>query len=76
MLKDSQGHRLESFEAISNELANHFVGSLGAIDENVEVVQDNLLKEILGVELTVDMQNYLASVFINKEIKDVIFSMN
>ncbi|KAK8627466.1 hypothetical protein V6N13_135077 [Hibiscus sabdariffa] len=43
MLKDSQGHMLESFEAISNELINHFVGSLRAIDENVEVVQDNLL---------------------------------
>ncbi|KAK9012782.1 hypothetical protein V6N11_040817 [Hibiscus sabdariffa] len=45
MLKDSQGHKLESFEAISNVLVNHFVGSLGTIDENVEVVQDNLLKE-------------------------------
>ncbi|KAK9016705.1 hypothetical protein V6N11_079200 [Hibiscus sabdariffa] len=71
MLKDSQGHKLESFEAISNELVNHFVGSLGAIDENVEVVQDNLLKEVLGVELTVDMQNSLVSPVTNEEIKDV-----
>ncbi|KAK8633411.1 hypothetical protein V6N13_014257 [Hibiscus sabdariffa] len=76
MLKDSQGHKLESFEAISNELVNHFVGSLGAIDENVEVVQDNLLKEVLGVELTVDMQNSLVSPVTNEEIKDVVFSMN
>ncbi|KAK8669434.1 hypothetical protein V6N13_106865 [Hibiscus sabdariffa] len=73
MLKDSQGHKLESFETISNELINHFVGSLGAIDENVEVVQDNLLKEVLGVELTVDMKKRLVSPVTNKEIKDVVF---
>ncbi|KAK8717316.1 hypothetical protein V6N13_044588 [Hibiscus sabdariffa] len=76
MLKDSQGHKLESFEAISNVLVNHFVGSLGTIDENVEVVQDNLLKEVLGVELTVDMHNSFVSPVTNKEIKDVVFSMN
>ncbi|KAK8714613.1 hypothetical protein V6N13_041964 [Hibiscus sabdariffa] len=74
MLKGSQGHKLESFEAISNELVNHFVGSLGAIDENMEVVvQDNLLKEVLGVKLTVDMQNNLVFPVTNKEIKDVVF---
>ncbi|KAK9024561.1 hypothetical protein V6N11_004719 [Hibiscus sabdariffa] len=59
VLQDSQGFNLDTFESISGELVRFFSGSLGVVDDNVEHVSDDLLKELLGVELTVEMQNSL-----------------
>ncbi|KAK8643816.1 hypothetical protein V6N13_013093 [Hibiscus sabdariffa] len=67
---DSQGFNLDTFESISGELVRFFSGSLGVVDDNVEHVSDDLLKELLGVELTVEMQNSLIAPVTNKEIKD------
>ncbi|KAK8663944.1 hypothetical protein V6N13_083749 [Hibiscus sabdariffa] len=76
VLQDSQGSNLDTFESISGELVRFFSGSLGVVDDNVEPVSDDLLKELLGVELTAEMQNSLIAPVTNKEIKDVIFTMN
>ncbi|KAK8648746.1 hypothetical protein V6N13_129489 [Hibiscus sabdariffa] len=76
VLQDSQGSNLDTFESISGELVRFFSGSLGVVDDNVEPVSDDLLKELLGVELTAEMQNSLIAPVTNKEIKDVTFAMN
>ncbi|KAK8997088.1 hypothetical protein V6N11_020577 [Hibiscus sabdariffa] len=59
VLQDSQGSNLDTFESISSELVRFFSGSLSVVDDNVEPVSDDLLKELLGVELTAEMQNSL-----------------
>ncbi|KAK8621828.1 hypothetical protein V6N13_097456 [Hibiscus sabdariffa] len=50
VLQDSQGSNLDTFESISGELVRFFSGSLGVVDDNVELVYDDLLKELLGVD--------------------------
>ncbi|KAK8592784.1 hypothetical protein V6N13_063349 [Hibiscus sabdariffa] len=49
---------------------------LGTVDGHVENFSDDLLKQILGVELTNEMQDLLVAPVTRKEIKDVLFSKN
>ncbi|KAL4318418.1 hypothetical protein GQ457_18G016780 [Hibiscus cannabinus] len=73
---DDQGTRLEAYEDISKELVRFFSSSLGNVDPNVTGISDELLKDILGVELSEDMREGLIAPVLGKEIKDVIFVMN
>ncbi|KAK8667936.1 hypothetical protein V6N13_105409 [Hibiscus sabdariffa] len=75
-LQDRNGVRLDTFEAISGKFIQFFSESLGAMDSNVEVLPDDLLREILDTELSTEMQNHLVAPVTQKEIKDVLFSMN
>ncbi|KAK8634135.1 hypothetical protein V6N13_014964 [Hibiscus sabdariffa] len=74
--QDRNGRRLETYEDISQEFVQFFTDLLGSFDENVEVIHDDLLREILDVEITADMQSCLVAPVTQKEIKDVVFSMN
>ncbi|KAL4304364.1 hypothetical protein GQ457_10G028210 [Hibiscus cannabinus] len=76
VLQDMQGNRFESFGSISNELVQFFSDSLGSVDENVEVFSDDLLREILGIEFSIEFQNSLVAPITHQEIKKVLFSMN
>ncbi|KAK8559119.1 hypothetical protein V6N12_042402 [Hibiscus sabdariffa] len=57
-------------------LFNFFFVSLGVVDSNVEVLPDDLLREILDTEFSVEMQNHLVAPVTQKEIKGVLFFMN
>ncbi|KAK8668181.1 hypothetical protein V6N13_105646 [Hibiscus sabdariffa] len=76
VLLDDQGKKLETFEDISNELIKFFSCSLGQADPNVVEVPNELLKDILGVELTEEMREALIAPVLGKKIKDVLFAMN
>ncbi|KAK9017509.1 hypothetical protein V6N11_079988 [Hibiscus sabdariffa] len=76
IIRDRNGRRLETYEDISQEFVQFFTDLLGSFDENVEVIHDDLLREILDVEITADMQSCLVAPVTQKEIKDVVFSMN
>ncbi|KAL4272993.1 hypothetical protein GQ457_13G006570 [Hibiscus cannabinus] len=75
-LQDRNGVRLDTFEAISREFIQLFSESLGAVDSNVKVLSDDLLREILDTELSLEIHNHLVAPVTQKEIKDVLFSMN
>ncbi|KAL4384965.1 hypothetical protein GQ457_15G000650 [Hibiscus cannabinus] len=75
-LYSRQGAKLDTFEAISNEFIQFFTDSLGTIDDHVVQFSDDLLKQILGVELSAEIQDSLVPPITHKEIKDVLFSMN
>ncbi|KAK8477362.1 hypothetical protein V6N12_007888 [Hibiscus sabdariffa] len=66
-LQNSQGQKLETYEAISAELIDYFSGSLGVKDDNVQGVSDSLLKDILGCELAVDVKDDLVAPVTMKE---------
>ncbi|KAK8673749.1 hypothetical protein V6N13_112064 [Hibiscus sabdariffa] len=55
-LYNSQGQRLETYETIAAELINFYSGSLGEKDDVVSF-PDSLMKEILGCELSAEVQN-------------------
>ncbi|KAK8610292.1 hypothetical protein V6N13_081454 [Hibiscus sabdariffa] len=76
MLHDLHGHKLESFDSISSELVRHFTEALGTVDQNVVPFSDELLKELVGVEISVDMRDLLVTPVTSKEIKEVLFAMN
>ncbi|KAK9009284.1 hypothetical protein V6N11_035826 [Hibiscus sabdariffa] len=71
VLFDDQGTRLETYEDISKELIRFFSSSLGEVDLNVTGISDELLKDILGVELSEGMREGLITPVLGKEIKDV-----
>ncbi|KAK8585288.1 hypothetical protein V6N13_139222 [Hibiscus sabdariffa] len=75
-LYSRQGAKLDTFEAISNEFVQFFTDSLGTTDDHVVQFSDDLLKQILGVELSAEMQDSLVAHITHKDIKDVLFSMN
>ncbi|KAK8581424.1 hypothetical protein V6N12_071649 [Hibiscus sabdariffa] len=60
-LQDRNGVRLDTFEAISGEFIQFFSESLRAVDSNVEVLPDDLLREILDTVLSIEMQNHLVA---------------
>ncbi|KAL4379687.1 hypothetical protein GQ457_02G039520 [Hibiscus cannabinus] len=72
-LYNSEGVKLESFGDISSEFVKYFSDSLGSVDDSVDTFSDDLLKQILGVELSAEIRDALVA---HKEIKDVLFSMN
>ncbi|KAK8547001.1 hypothetical protein V6N13_099746 [Hibiscus sabdariffa] len=71
-----QGAKLDTFEAISNEFIQFFIDPLGTTNDHVVQFSDDLLKQILRVELSAEMQDSLVAPITHKEIKDVLFSMN
>ncbi|KAK9033920.1 hypothetical protein V6N11_050100 [Hibiscus sabdariffa] len=73
---NDQGRKLESFEDISGELVQFFSSSSGTVDSNVKPVSDALLRDILGIELSVEMRESLVAPVTLNEIKDVVFAMN
>ncbi|KAK8540847.1 hypothetical protein V6N13_038590 [Hibiscus sabdariffa] len=75
-LHDLHGHKLESFDSISSELVRHFTEALGTVDQNVVPFSDELLKELVGVEISADMRDLLVALVTSKEIKGVLFAMN
>ncbi|KAL4334719.1 hypothetical protein GQ457_07G002500 [Hibiscus cannabinus] len=75
-LQNSQGKKLETYEAIYAELIDYFSSSLGVRDDNVQGVSDSLLKGILGCELATDVKDDLVAPVTMKEVKDVVFGMN
>ncbi|KAK8544934.1 hypothetical protein V6N13_123242 [Hibiscus sabdariffa] len=75
-LQDRNGVRLDTFEAISGDFIKFFSKSLGAVDSNVEVIADDIFREILDTELSTEMQNHLVAPVTQNEIKDMLFSMN
>ncbi|KAK8482990.1 hypothetical protein V6N12_047040 [Hibiscus sabdariffa] len=62
--EDENGLKLGSFEAISSELIRHFTNSLGVVHSNVSPISYELLKEILGVELTSEMSDSLVQCYL------------
>ncbi|KAK8973693.1 hypothetical protein V6N11_084391 [Hibiscus sabdariffa] len=76
VLVDGQVLELESFDSISSELVRHFTEALGTVDQNVVPFSDELLKELVGVEISADMRDLLVALVTSKEIKGVLFAMN
>ncbi|KAK8483316.1 hypothetical protein V6N13_097003 [Hibiscus sabdariffa] len=54
-LQDRNGVRLDTFEAILGEFIQFFSESLGAVNSYVEVIPDDLSREILDIELSNEM---------------------
>ncbi|KAK8998227.1 hypothetical protein V6N11_083620 [Hibiscus sabdariffa] len=75
-LQDRNEQRLETYEDISHEFVQFFIDLLGSFDDNVEVVHDDLLRKIPDAGINADMQSCLVAPITQKEIKDVVFSMN
>ncbi|KAK8695919.1 hypothetical protein V6N13_001062 [Hibiscus sabdariffa] len=76
MLLNDQGEKLNTYDAIAGELVGVFSNSLGVPDANVKEVSDDLLKDILGMELTGEMKDSLVAPVTHMEIKDVVLAMN
>ncbi|GMJ04071.1 hypothetical protein HRI_004076300 [Hibiscus trionum] len=61
---------------MSIKVVNFFSNSVGRKDTEVELVSDNLLREILGVELPSEVGNSQVAPVLQEKIKNVIFAMN
>ena len=51
VLTDLEGHRLISYDQISNEAVTFFQKLIGTVDQKVEGCPQPLLQELLGVSL-------------------------
>ncbi|KAE8735791.1 Detected protein of unknown function [Hibiscus syriacus] len=73
VLIDDNENRLESFEAMSNEVISYFSKLLGTSDPSVKDIDPALLNNLLNFSMLVDAPSYLVKEVADEEIKNEIF---
>ncbi|KAK8618341.1 hypothetical protein V6N13_132335 [Hibiscus sabdariffa] len=74
-LQNDHGQWVESYDGIFEVLVQFFSNFLSVTDSSVQGISNGLLRDILGVEFTPEMQSSLIAPITRKEIRDVLFAM-
>ncbi|XP_039011852.1 uncharacterized protein LOC120140934 [Hibiscus syriacus] len=73
VLIDDNGNRLESFEAMSNEVISYFSKFLGTSDPSVKDIDPALFNNLLNFSMPVNAPYYFVKEVLDEEIKNAIF---
>ncbi|XP_039041009.1 uncharacterized protein LOC120179498 [Hibiscus syriacus] len=74
VMVDERGNKLETFEAMAEELVSHFTMQISSIDDNVQGCSDIFLRDLLGFTLLEGADTNLVKAVSNDEIKVVIWN--
>ncbi|KAK8612438.1 hypothetical protein V6N13_092554 [Hibiscus sabdariffa] len=72
-LQDDQGHRLDNFDSIAEELFRFFVNQIRTDDVGVSGCSVEVLRDLLNVFISPIAHNYLIRGITTEEIKAAIF---
>ena len=75
VLTDLEGHKLISYDQMSNEAVTFFQKLIGTVDEKVEGCPQPLLQELLGVSLPEEAIPKLIRQVTPEEVKSSMFSI-